>query len=196
MMIRLAAFQFRLVFLTMFFGVLFGVRPAQAYIEFNAFYLSDSLATTETVASTKMFIEGAVGFSIDRKGTYLVGWNYSLYSTSDSSTTTDTYSSSQMGPRFLFMLDKGHNWSLGLGYYLVTTATFSSGAGGEQKWKGTALKADIGYSMDVSESVKFGVRMNYSSASYSEQLVGETDYSVVTNSRSHIFPSFYTMIIF
>lgn len=196
MMNRRTAFGIRILLGVFFVGVVIAACPARAYIEFNAFYLSDSLTTSSTTSSSKMFIEGAIGFAIDRKGSYLVGWNYSLYNTSDSGTTTDTYSSTQMGPRFVFMLDKARNWGLGLGYYLVTTATFDSGGSGEQKWKGTAFKVDIGYTLDLNEAVKFGIRMNYSAASYNEQLVGDTDYSKVTHSRSHIFPSLYTMIVF
>lgn len=196
MMKRRTAFNGYMIGFAAFCALFFTARSAQAYIELNAFYLSDSLATTSTTASTKMFVEGSVGFAIDRKGSYLVGWNYSLYSTSDSGSSTDTYSSTQMGPRFLFMLDKEHHWSLGLGYYLVTTASFNLGGSGEQQWKGSAFKVDAGYSMDLTETVKMGLRLNYSSATYSEQLVGDTDYSKVSYSRSHIFPSVYTMIVF
>lgn len=177
-------------------GLFTGLDRAFAHVELNLFYDSDSLSTGTAATSTKMFIDGTVGFEIDRKGMYLVGWNYSLYSTSETSATTTTYASTQMGPRFLVMLDKNKNWSVGLSYNLVTTATYSDGSGTSEKWKGTGIKADLGYTFALSDSIRFGLRLNYSMTSYVEKLVGDTDYSVISYSRSTMYPSVYTVILF
>lgn len=180
-----------LVFLTLMIA-----RPAFAFIELNAFYTGETLSTGASETTSRVFLEGAIGFQIDKKGYYLVGWNYSMFSTSDQAIETTAYSSVQMGPRFIFILDKGKNWSLGLGYNLVTSATFKAGSGTEETWKGTGLKADIGYNFPLGEDFFLGLRLNYSSATYAEKLIGETTYSTVSYSKTMIYPSIYSIFIF
>jgi hypothetical protein len=170
--------------------------PAKAHIELNGFYASESLTEAATSSASRMFLEFTVGFEIDKKGDYLVGWNYSMFSTTDTATATAKYASTQMGPRFLMMLDKAKNWSFGLGYYVVTSATYESGPGSSEKWKGRALKVDVGYSFPISDKWYMGLRGNYSSASYDERLVGATGYSVVAYSKTLLYPSVYTVLFF
>jgi hypothetical protein len=169
---------------------------AHAYVELNGFYSSDALSTTGSVTSNRMNAEVAVGFAVDKKGNYLVGWGYNMMTASDAATTTTTYSSTQMGPRFVFGIDKGNEWTIGLAYYLVTTASYDDGTGTAVTWKGTALKIDLGYNFPVSSEWMIGVRFNYSSASYAEQLVGSTTYSAVGYTKTSMYPSLYTIYYF
>jgi hypothetical protein len=171
-------------------------RPAQAYLELNTFYSSEGLATASTAGATRMMIEGSVGFGIDKSHKYNVGWAYATHSASDTGSIETTYTSTQMGPRFIYVIDKDKRWSLGLGYYLVTTGTFKTAGGSEEKWKGTALKVDLGYNFPVSEDFFVGLRLNYSSASYSERLVGDTDYTKVSYTRTAMYPSIYLFYLF
>ncbi len=176
------------------FIIFAGMAQAQAYVELNGFYTSDALTVTGgSAASGRTYFEGAIGFEIDKKGRYLVGWGYASFSTTDTSGgTTTTYSSSQMGPRFLWIIDKKKNWSLGLAYYLVTTGSYAPSGGTSEQWKGTALKADFGYNFPVTEKFHLGLRMNYSSATYTEKFVGEA-YTKVSNTKSAIYPSVYSI---
>ncbi len=179
-------------------GALAIVFPSQsqAYVELNTFYFSEALSNGSSQTMSRMFIEGTLGFAIDRKGVYLVGWNYSMFTTSDVATATTAYSSTQMGPRFVMMIDKHRQWSVGLGYNLVTSATYTDGGGTSEKWKGSALKFDIGYSFELSEATMLGLRLNYSSASFIEKLASETDYSVVSYTKTHMYPSCYFIWFF
>jgi hypothetical protein len=167
-----------------------------AYVEANVFYVSDTLGAETNASTTKMFLDFSVGFAIDKKQKYLAGWNYSMHSTSDGAATTATYSSTQMGPRFIFVLDKENAWSLGVGYYLVTNATYNSGSGTSEKWKGTALKFDIGYNFAIASTSYAGIRLNYSSASYNERLQNETTYSTVGYTKTAMYPSLYYIWVF
>jgi hypothetical protein len=170
-------------------AVLLCSQPAHAFLEFNAFYFSDAMNTGTSSTSTRTFIEATLGFMIDKGGRYYAGWAYASHGASDSpSGTAVTYASTEMGPRFLIMIDKAKEWSLGFGYYLVTSAAYSSGT--SETWKGSALKADIGYNFNVMESFQLGARLNYSSATYVEKLVGSA-YSTVSNTRAFIYPSLY-----
>ena len=164
---------------------------ANPFVELNAFYFSDTFVVGTSSQSTSMFIEGAAGLGIDKKKTYMIGWGYSMYSVTTAGTASVKYSSTRMGPRFVWRIGKAQNWTLGLGYNLITNATYDDGSGSSLKWEGTALKADFGYGFDISENSQLGFRMNYSSVSYAEQLDAADDYSKISNTRSQIFPSVY-----
>jgi hypothetical protein len=171
---------------------------AHGFLEFNTFYSNESLGLVgSTDTNNRLFWEVCLGFGIDKKSDYNVGWDYSSYSTSDSvDSVTTTYASTQMGPRFIVYFDKEHQWSLGLGYYLVTTGAYTSGSAPSETWKGTALKFDIGYNFPVTTSFFLGVRMNYSSASYASTLVGASTYSTDAHTKSIIYPSVYGIWMF
>lgn len=175
----------------------FGARPteAQAYfIDVNATYLSDSSTVGSTSgAGSKLFYDLALGVSIDKKGGWLVGWNYAGYSTSSTTgSTTTTYSSTQMGPKFIVFFDKQRSWLLSFAYNLVTNASYSSGSGAGETWRGTGLAGCLGYQFEIASGMSLGLRLNYSSSSYNEKLVG-TNYSTVSNSETFIYPSISTM---
>ena len=183
-----------------FFLVIFCLLTAQrasAFVELNLFYFNDALTMSTSASNNRMAIDGAVGFAIDSKKRYNVGWNYTTQSATDvSGSSTKTYSSTQMGPRFVWMIDRNNSWSLGLGLYLISKAKFDDGAGNTPEWRGTAYKFDVGYNFPINESVYFGLRMNYSSASFSEQIVNSATYSNVSYSRSAIYPSIYGYYVF
>ena len=196
-MTRLARF-FILVSASAAVLAIFFAAPARAqiYAELNVFYLSDTLNTGSAVVSTRMFIDTSLGFQVDKGGRFLAGWGYSMHSTSHATTTTTTYSSTQMGPRFVYHIDRNKNWSVGAGYYLVTSATYNSGSGDGEKWKGTAIKADFGHNFNLTNEFLLGLRLNYSSASYVEKLVGTETYSTVSYTKVMMYPSVYMIYLF
>lgn len=174
--------------------VLLPARKANAFIELNAFYFTDTMAAATSPTSSRMFIEGTLGFMIDKNGQYLVGWAYGMFNSTDNNGTAITYGSTQMGPRFVWNMDKQHHWSLGLGYYLVTNATYNGGS--DEKWKGSAIKADVGYNLDIADRFQLGLRLNFSTASYTEKLVGDTTYSTIAYTRTFMYPSIYSIYMF
>jgi hypothetical protein len=170
---------------------IFSSQEALAYIELNGFYYSDTLtATGANQAASRMLIDASIGFSIDKGGRYLAGWNYSIDTTSDTTgTNTYAYSSTQMGPRFIFMIDKDHRWCLGLTYNLVTSATYSATGGTSYTWTGTDYKVDAGYNFPTESGIVIGAKLNYSLASYTSQLVGSSTYSTISYSKTLMYPS-------
>lgn len=176
--------------------VLFSSRICDAdtfLIDFNAFYFSDAASISSTAsASTRTFYDFMLGVKLDKKAKFYVGWNYGVYGTTSSAgSTTENYSSTQMGPKFLWFLGKDKNWVLGAAYNLVTNAAYSTGGSSSQTWRGTAIKADFGYVSWLSDSWTIGGKMNYSSATFSEKFTNGDNYEKVTNTRVHIFPSLY-----
>jgi hypothetical protein len=172
------------------------MESANAFAELNVFYTSEASSSGSTVNRGRTFIEGTLGFRVDKAGQYLVGWGFASHSVADSAASSETYSSTQMGPRFLWMIDKSKNWSVGLAYYIVTTGSYSAGGGSSESWKGTALHADFGYNLPLDDRLFFSVRYNYSSATYTERLVDSTAYSAVSYSKTFIYPSLAAVFIF
>lgn len=171
-------------------ALIFFVSSASAlFIDTNLFYLSDSLVTsTATNTSTKTFYDFTIGFSVDKKGNFQVGWNYAAYSTADSvASATTTYSSAQMGPKFIYFFDKDRNWRSSFAYNISTSATYTASSI-EDKWKGTGMAMDFGYQFRGPDGFSLGIRLNYSTTTFNESLIGTT-YTTVSNVRTFIYPS-------
>ncbi|MGE3974735.1 MAG: hypothetical protein AB7F59_09435 [Bdellovibrionales bacterium] len=163
-------------------------------VDFNGFYFSDAATISSTnSASTRMFYDASLMVRITKKGELYMGWNYGGYDTTvTTGSDTETYASSQMGPRFLWFMNKGRNWSLAAAYNLVTTAAYKAGSAGTAlKWRGTAIKADIGYVSWLNDTFAIGGKVNYNSASYIESSEDGNTYIQATNTRVHIYPSIY-----
>lgn len=187
-------FLFLVIFMLCSFGAL---KPAHAFLELNAFYFSEAESAAASTNSTRTFIEGTLGYRIDKAGQYLVGWGVASHSQSQTATQTTAYSSLQMGPRFLWMIDKAKNWSFGFAYYIVTKATYDAGGGAtSETWKGSAFHFDGGYNLPISDGFFACLRLNYSSASYNEKIVGSTTYSTIGYSKTFLYPSIAAVYIF
>ena len=175
---------------------LFVTQAKAAMLDLNLFYITDSLTAATTASYAKTFYALCAALNIDHKGSYLVGWNYATYSSTEAAgAITTTYSSTQMGPKFLVFLNKDHNWLLGLAYNILTSANYQAGGSPAEVWRGTAYSADIGYHQMLTESLMLGFRLNYSSSSFNEKLIG-TAYSTISYSRTFIYPSMAISFIF
>jgi hypothetical protein len=170
-------------------------RANAYFFDVNAFYLSDSSSVSSaSSASSKLTYGLTLGVNIDKKGAWLVGWNYEALSLSDTaSSSTTTYATTQMGPKFYVFFDKDRSWFLSAAYNISTKATYASGAASSQDWTGTAIAASFGYQGEVGSGAYMGLRLNYNAGSYSESAVGGT-YSTISNSRTVIYPSVGLMI--
>ena len=176
-------------FLILLLAFCFPLFAKAGLVDLNLLYYSDSTTATATAAGTKTFYDFFVGFGVYKNNAIDIGWNYAAFSSSEAAgATTVTYSSTQMGPKFIFFLNHDHNWRLGLAYNHTTSATYQNGASASETWKGTAYSLDLGYQFLVSEAVLFGARLNYSISNYTEKLIGAA-YSTVSNSQTYIYPS-------
>jgi len=184
-----------LVFAVQMLQMLFSSRSV-AFVELNAFYFSEAESAVSSASGTRTFLEGTVGFRIDKGGQYLVGWGIASHSTSSAATATATYTSLQMGPRFLWMIDKSKSWSVGFAYYIVTTASYNDGVSAAETWKGTSIHADGGYNLPIGDDVFFGIRFNYSASTFTERLIGSTTYSSVSYTKTYMYPSLAMVYIF
>lgn len=170
------------------------LKAKALHIDGNFFYFSDAFKITTPATNTFMAVDGSVNIDLDKKGQFTVGWAYISITNSSKNADGDViaFTTSDMGPRLSWFLDKQKAWGLGVVYGLISNATYKGGELSNVKWRGTSLKADFGYTHEfVEESFFMGLRMNYYSASWIEQLVGSTDYSKITYTRGLIYPSLY-----
>lgn len=181
----------RILLLLIFF--LFTNQAQAILIDLNTFYFSDTFSpgsSNSTFARTAYDLR--VGFSLDKKSRYFIGWNYSGVTVADQlSSGNEQYTSTEMGPSFLWVIDRNNRWILSLTYNLVSTAQYTPAGGSTEKWKGTTLKAYLGYNIQLSEYWFFGPTLNYYSASFNEKIENESTYTQVSITRSMIYPGIY-----
>ena len=177
----------------LFAAILFlGIHQGAAAftLDSNLFYLSDALSITSDTTATKMFADFSVNLDLSKKGDITIGWSYSIISISDEvSGTETTFGLSEMGPRFGYYIDKERYWGLFLTYNIQSTAKYQSGAT-DVEWRGSSLKFELGYRPEILENLVAGMHLIYYAASFSEELTGSTSFSLISNSRSIIYPAF------
>jgi len=158
-------------------------------IDLNLYYFTDGLVAAEESTYGATLYSAFIGFDLGREGHYQVGWNYSSHATETvENTTTVTYSSTQMGPGFVFYMGKKRNWRLGASYNLVTEGTYQRTGGTEEALRGSSMNADFGYQLRFESSLSIGFRINYVSTSFSESREATT-VEDVSYSKSLIYPS-------
>ena len=182
----MSRFKFVICVILSFF---YAPKASAGIVDLNLLYYTDSTTATTVASGSKLFYDVCLGFSVYKNNEIIIGWNYANYSTSETAgTTTTTYSSTQMGPKFIFFLNHDHNWRIGAAYNLISKATYQNGANPSETWKGSAYAIDVGYQFLLSETFLFGARLNYSLSSYNEKLIGAA-YSTISNSQTYIYPS-------
>ena len=169
---------------------------AQFFLESNAFYYSDGVKVSETTTQTKMLMDFALGFTVDKKNRWQIGWNYSLHSSSTTGGSEETYSSNEMGPKFGYYFDKNRRWGTSFAYNLIVNGTYkASAAAAEQTLRGTSMRFDIGYGTEVTESFRMGARLVYNLATYAEE-IDNTTLTKVSYSRTFIYPALHLSYLF
>ena len=173
------------------FITLLGLSPkAHSFFEVNGLYMTDSFDLTAEGAYSTMLLDVAIGFSLDRQKKYGVGWNYSMHSiTSELNGVEDSYSSTHMGPRFIWNLGREQSWTWGLTYNLKLEGTHQITGDSEYTLRGASLKTDFTYNIHLGTYSRLGLRFNYLASRYSERLQGETDYETVSQTRTLMYPS-------
>lgn len=163
---------------------------AHAFFEVNGLYMTDGFDLTAEGAYSTMLLDVGLGFSLDRQKKFGVGWNYSMHTiTSELNGVEDAYSSTHMGPRFIWNMGKQQNWTLGLTYNLKLEGTHQITGEPEYTLRGSSIKADLSYNVHLGTYSRLGLRFNYLSSTYVERLQGESNYETVSQTRSLMYPS-------
>ena len=171
------------------FGLAVYSAPSQALtFDANALYYSDDLTAASTTVTSRMIWDFAIMLNLDRKGRILMGWSYGSVSASDETASVTEYSSTEMGPRFGYYFDKSSLWSLFFTYNLVATADFTA-SGTTEEWRGTTMRAELGYTPLATERLVVGVKLVYYKAAYNEQVTGATSLATNSYGRTMMYPA-------
>ncbi|HMN67653.1 MAG TPA: hypothetical protein PKC28_03860 [Bdellovibrionales bacterium] len=95
-----------------------------------------------------------------------------------------------MGPKVIYYLEKARNWQAAVTYNLIGRANYTAPGAEATELRGTSYKFEIGYLGQMWDKVFMGAKINYYSASFAEEISGETSIEKVTHGRAVIYPSF------
>ncbi len=164
------------------------VASAALFVDFNFLYLNDSTKVDTTGTNTSTLMDFAIGYDVDKKGEFQLGWAYSTRATSSGAGTPETYASTEMGPQFKWYFTKDRTWSIHATYLLIGNATFKAlGGGAEQKWRGSGYKVDFGYGAPLSENFRLGMYLVYHTSNFNERVTGST-LDTIAYSRTFMLP--------
>src|SRR5262249_37909741 len=158
--------------------LLFCARAHAFIFDMNLFYYSDTLAPTAgTTTYSVTNYDVRLGWNVDSKERFYLGWNYSGTSLALSQTAGSTaYTSSEMGPSFLWALGKDHEWIISFAYNISSQATYTPPGGTPETWKGPTLSGYFGYNIALSPNMYMGPTITYHSATFNEKIVNNTTY--------------------
>lgn len=165
-------------------------RAAAFVFDANVFYFSDSF-TYNSQANTyqRLMWDVAPAFTIALKGRFIIGWNYASYTLTENPGTETSLTITDMGPKFIYYLNRDKTWVGAFTYNLITKADYSGG-GSTSELRGSSMKAEFGYTPMMWERVYMGAKLNYYQASFNEEVTGTTSLAQVTHSRAIIYPTF------
>lgn len=169
-------------------------QAADFFFETNGFYISDGSKFSSTATETKMLLDFALGFGIDKRSQWQVGWNYSMHSTSTSGDDTVSYSSTEMGPKINYYLDRNRSWGISFAYNLIVNGSYEA-SGTTHEWRGTSMRADFGYGGQISEQLRLGLRLVYNIASFNEE-VDDTTLTNISYTRTLMYPAIHLSYLF
>lgn len=176
--------------------ILFSFSAQALTFELSAFYLTDELKSTIDTKSNRMFYDGAIIMTSEGKTTIGVGWSYAgLSINEENGLITNKYSSTETGPKFIYLFGKGKEWYSGLTYNLSAKAKFENNSGNAE-WRGTSIRAEFGYLPQITAKLQAGVKLNYHAASYTEQITNSSTLTQSTNKRNLIYPTFSMVYTF
>ena len=167
------------------------VQSAQAELVFdlNLFYLSDSFSYTDDSSNGRLTYDVMIGAGLDRRGKFVLGWNYSSFSFEDDPGDAEvTVAVTDMGPRIVYYFDKELTFNLALTYNLITNGSYNSDTV-ETELRGTSYRAEIGYTPKITESLFIGAKLQYYVVSVAEE-IDETTIEEVSYNRTFIYPTF------
>lgn len=156
--------------------------------ELNLFYNTDTFATDTTSTSSKTFYALDIYANLESKHYLFAGFHVDQVNLQESPSGTQTsFSSQNMGPMFLWLIDKRKTYSFAAGYNLVAKGSYNNGTQTETL-AGTGIFATIAAMPEVAENFFIGIKLNYYSLSYPKSTV-DTTTTDVSYSRTLIFPS-------
>lgn len=177
------------IFASLLFVLLTGPNAfAGLYGEVGGFFSSDTFTTSSDSTDARTYFSLDLIASLDNKQRFYAGFHVHQLSINTETEEKSEYSTLDMGPMLMWVIDQKKNFSLTVGYNVTAQATLNNGDA-TSDLTGTSLMASVGIMPEVADDLYLGVRINYYNATYSRETIdGATE--DVSYSRSIIFPTF------
>lgn len=170
-------------------------RAAAPMIDAGIFYFSDDFTYgDDTSAYSRMMWDINFGLNLNKKGRWVLGWNYGSYTFTENPGTETSLKVTDMGPKLYYYWDKNRTWVTAFTYNLITRADYAPAGGETTELRGNSMKFEFGYLPMMWEGIHMGAKLNYYKASFKEEITGETALAQVTHDRTVIYPTFAVTI--
>lgn len=148
---------------------------------------SDDSDGEEEYENSRTFHKALFGASVNDRKTLFLGWNINKWSSSNKqgTSTENTYSILEMGPRIQWFMNENYNWYL--------SAEWNPYAKGDREKdvkkeiSGSSIGVGLGYRFKLSKLIGFGAAIHYHSFSIKEEKTGSTE-NDVSNNLTNLMP--------
>jgi hypothetical protein len=166
-------------------------RAADFVFDANVFYFTDDFTYDDTPNTySRLMWDVTPAFTLTKKGRFVLGWNYASYTFTENPGTETSLTVTDMGPKFMYYLNKDKTWVFAFTYNLITKADYTAAGASATELRGSSMKGEFGYMPMMWERVYMGAKLNYYQASFNEEITGETALDQVSHSRTVIYPTF------
>lgn len=164
---------------------------AGVYAELNGLYSTDTFTRTTSSSNSKTYYALDIHANLENKERFYAGFHVDQISLieDDGSGSQSTLTSLNMGPMFMWVMDRKKTFSLALGYNLLANGTFTVTGSTSATLTGSGMWGSFGVMPEVAENWYLGFRLTYYSLSYTKSTVGSAA-SDVSYSRTLIYPTF------
>lgn len=155
--------------------------------ELSLFYGTDNFTTSSSVQNGKSHYALDLFANLENKYRFFGGFHVDQISVTDTGAVSTTFTSLNMGPMLMWIIDRKQTFSLAAGYHILSKGSYNDGSA-TQELTGTGLWASFGIMPEIDEHLFVGVKYNYASYNYTKSLVGSAS-SDIAYTRALVFPS-------
>jgi hypothetical protein len=147
-------------------------------------------------SQSRSYNKAFIAASVNGNKTIFFGWNINSWSSSlkQGSSSEDTYSILEMGPRLQWFMNDDNNLYLTAEWNPYAKGEREKG-GAKQDITGSGIGLGLGYRFRLSRLIGFGASLNYQSLSIAEEKTNTTE-TDVSDSVSNIMPMLELTILF
>ncbi len=181
------------IFLNLMFSLFLislGSKSMAAYIDLNYFSFTDQFTNASVNSYTRSIYDLTIGFEATNNKQIVLGLNSGSAQIKNKEGSSETsFTTSDLGLKFIYFWNKNRTWSTSLIYYFTSTAKYNDGTGTEVSYRGTGIKFDFGYNFWLSDAIALAAKIHFYNPSFKESVTNNiiTD---VSYKRTIIYPNF------
>jgi len=140
-------------------------------LDMNFVYSSDTAKTATSTTSTLMAYDFSIGIPIGKRDLF-VSFNYGAYNSTLTTTTSTTWSGTDMGLKISGFFGRGRLYTSSFTYNFKSIVSYNSGTTTELR--GTSMKADFGVNYWMSDGLALSLKFFYYAPTMAEQVDSTT----------------------